>query len=41
MEWFDSLEPGPELLVMPDAEHFFHGRLAELREVVMEFVADA
>ncbi len=41
VEWFDSLEPGPELLVMPDAEHFFHGRLTELREVVMEFVADA
>lgn len=36
--WVDSLEPGPELLVVPDAEHFFHGRLIELREAVMEFV---
>ena len=40
VEWFDSLEPGPALLVMPGGEHFFHGRLSELREIVMEFVAD-
>ena len=37
--WFDGLEPGPELLVIPDGEHFFHGRLVELREAVTEFVA--
>jgi len=36
--WLDGLEPGPELLVMPGAEHFFHGRLNELREAVMDFV---
>ena len=40
VEWFDSLEPGPELLVMPGGEHFFHGRLTELREIMIEFVAD-
>ena len=40
VEWFDSLEPGPELLVMPGVEHFFHGRLTELRDVVMEFIAE-
>ena len=39
--WFDSLEPGPELLVIPGAEHFFHGRLTELREATMAFVANA
>ena len=38
--WFDSLAPGPELLIIPDGEHFFHGRLLELREAVMEFIAD-
>ena len=38
--WVDSLEPGPELLIINGAEHFFHGRLAELRGAVMEFVAD-
>ncbi len=36
--WVNGLEPGPELLVMQGAEHFFHGRLVELREAVMEFV---
>jgi alpha/beta superfamily hydrolase len=36
--WVDSLEPGPELLVLEGAEHFFHGRLTELREAVMSFV---
>ena len=38
VEWFDSLEPGPELLILDGAEHFFHGRLTELREAVMTFV---
>ena len=40
VEWVDSLQPGPELLVVPGAEHFFHGRLHELREAVMAFIAD-
>lgn len=38
--WVDSLEPGPELLIIGGGEHFFHGRLNELREAVMEFVRD-
>lgn len=38
--WVDGLAPGPELLVMPGAEHFFHGRLVELREAVTGFVAE-
>ena len=41
LEWINSLEPGPELLVVPGAEHFFHGRLIELRNAVFEFVANA
>lgn len=36
--WMNSLEPGPELTVMPGAEHFFHGRLNDLRESVTGFV---
>ncbi len=36
--WVDSLEPGPELLIVEGGEHFFHGRLVELRQAVMEFV---
>lgn len=38
VEWVNSLAPGPELLIMTGAEHFFHGRLHELREAVMDFV---
>lgn len=38
--WVDGLLPGPELLIMTGAEHFFHARLVELREHVTRFVAD-
>jgi alpha/beta superfamily hydrolase len=41
VSWADGLEPGPELLIIPDGEHFFHGRLHELREAVAEFVVDS
>jgi alpha/beta superfamily hydrolase len=37
--WVDGLEPGPELLIIPEGEHFFHGRLLELREAVVTFVS--
>ncbi|NNF40200.1 MAG: alpha/beta fold hydrolase [Woeseiaceae bacterium] len=37
--WLNGLEPGPELLVLEGAEHFFHGRLNDLREAVTEFVS--
>jgi len=40
VDWFNSLEPGPELLVMEGAEHFFHGRLVDLREAVSGFVSE-
>ena len=40
VEWINGLEPGPELLVMRGAEHFFHGRLNDLRSAVMEFVSE-
>ena len=41
IEWVNSLEPGPELLIVPGGEHFFHGRLIDLRESVTEFVRNA
>ena len=41
IEWFNSLSPGPELLIVPGAEHFFHSRLADLRTAVMAFIAGA
>ena len=38
IDWMNRLEPGPELRILSDAEHFFHGRLIELRQTVAEFV---
>jgi alpha/beta superfamily hydrolase len=38
IEWLNGLESGPELHVIEGAEHFFHGRLIDLREAVSEFV---
>ncbi len=37
--WVDGLEPGPELLIIPEGEHFFHGRLVELRAAIATFVS--
>lgn len=39
IDWVNSLQPGPELLILPGAEHFFHGRLLELRQAVTGFVS--
>ena len=41
IDWLNTLRPGPELQVFAGAEHFFHGRLGELREAVTAFVAGA
>ena len=36
--WVNELEPGPELEVFAETEHFFHGKLVLLRNAVEEFV---
>jgi len=36
--WVNGLEPGPELEVFADTEHFFHGKLVLLRDAVEAFV---
>ncbi len=36
--WVNELDPGPELQVFPETEHFFHGKLVLLRTAVEEFV---
>ncbi|MBT8087617.1 MAG: alpha/beta hydrolase [Gammaproteobacteria bacterium] len=41
IDWFNGLEPGPDLQILEGAEHFFHGRLTELREAVATFVRAA
>ncbi len=37
--WVGSYPQPPELAVMQGAEHFFHGRLGELRAVVLRFLS--
>lgn len=40
IEWINGLEPGPELEVFEGAEHFFHGKLVELRQSVEAFIGE-
>ncbi|HEX9208793.1 MAG TPA: alpha/beta fold hydrolase [Steroidobacteraceae bacterium] len=41
-DWAASYDPPPQLLVIGAAEHFFHGKLLELRAGILEFLrADA
>jgi alpha/beta superfamily hydrolase len=39
--WARTLSPAPELTVLPGAGHFFHGRINELRDTVLEFMRRA
>jgi hypothetical protein len=38
MSWVASLPSPPELALLPDVDHFFHGRLTVLRNTVVEFL---
>ena len=35
VNWVNQLDPGPELVVLPGVDHFFHGRLTLLRETLV------
>ena len=37
--WSRTLTPAPQLTVLPGAGHFFHGRINELREAVLDFMS--
>lgn len=37
--WAHSLDPAPEFAMLAGVDHFFHGRLNELRDVVVRWVA--
>ncbi|CAN5201153.1 Dot/Icm type IV secretion system effector CoxH3 [soil metagenome] len=39
LEWVNRLAPGPRLVVLDGVGHFFHGRLSELRSIVVEYLA--
>jgi alpha/beta superfamily hydrolase len=38
VDWVKSLGPGPVLQVFDNTDHFFHGRLVQLRSVVESFI---
>ncbi len=38
IDWVDTLHPKPRLVVLPGVGHFFHGRLQELREAVIDAI---
>jgi alpha/beta superfamily hydrolase len=35
--WAEALEPPPEIVLLPGVDHFFHGRLNELRDAVVRW----
>lgn len=37
-EWVSRVRPRPELALLPDTDHLFHGRLTPLRETVTKFL---
>jgi alpha/beta superfamily hydrolase len=39
-QWVATLQQPPDLVVLPGVDHFFHGRLNELREVVVRWLQD-
>ncbi len=39
IDWVAELAPPPELVVLPDVDHFFHGSLTQLREVLVSRLA--
>jgi alpha/beta superfamily hydrolase len=38
INWVNSLDPKPRLVVLPGVGHFFHGRLRELRDAVVDAI---
>ncbi len=36
MDWVASLEQPPRVILLPEAGHFFHGKLNELRDEILE-----
>ena len=38
--WVNELDPGPELQIFEETEHFFHGKLILLRETIGAFIEE-
>jgi uncharacterized protein len=41
LAWAHALQPAPQIALLPGAGHFFHGRINELRDAVLAFMAQA
>ena len=39
LDWTRTLDPAPEVRILSGAEHFFHGRLTELRSLLAAWLA--
>jgi alpha/beta superfamily hydrolase len=39
--WARALSPEAQITLLPDASHFFHGRLHEVRDLVEAFARQA
>ncbi|MET0657113.1 MAG: alpha/beta family hydrolase [Steroidobacteraceae bacterium] len=39
--WVQTLSPAPRLIVLPGGEHFFHARLTELRQHLLNWIAES
>ena len=37
-DWVETLSPKPRLVVLPGVGHFFHGRLRELQNAVIDAI---
>jgi alpha/beta superfamily hydrolase len=40
LQWTRSLSPPPQVRIFEGADHFFHGRITELRETVAEWLGE-
>lgn len=39
--WVNDMAPGPQLVVVSDTGHFFHGRLTLLRQIVVDHLSES
>jgi alpha/beta superfamily hydrolase len=39
-DWAATLQPQPKLVILPDAGHFFHGHLVDLRSILVNQLGD-
>ncbi len=39
-DWAATLQPQPKLIVLPEAGHFFHGHLVDLRSILVKQLSD-